>query len=88
MRRMREMPEKFMFIHQEPEMVNVCFWYRTGLELGGGLSPLGSEKVEGGEREGEKERGEGREFGNGAGRDGKRMYKETGGREHYTERKD
>ena len=76
-----------MFIHQEPEMVNVCFWYRTGLE--GGLCAEGSEEVGGeGRGEGEKERGEGREFGNGAGRAGRRIDKETGGREHYTERKD
>ena len=27
MRRMREMPEKFHIIVDEPEMVNVCFWY-------------------------------------------------------------
>ena len=27
MRRMREMPEKFYFIVEDPEMVNVCFWY-------------------------------------------------------------
>ena len=27
MRRMREMPEKFHIIVNEPEMVNVCFWY-------------------------------------------------------------
>ena len=27
MRRMREMPEKFYIIVDDPEMVNVCFWY-------------------------------------------------------------
>ena len=27
MRRMREMPEKFFIIVDDPEMVNVCFWY-------------------------------------------------------------
>ena len=27
MRRMREMPEKFLIIVDDPEMVNVCFWY-------------------------------------------------------------
>ena len=27
MRRMRETPESFHIIVEEPEMVNVCFWY-------------------------------------------------------------
>ena len=44
MRRMREMPEKFMFIHQEPELVNVCFWYRRG---GGGEAVEGEGRRDG-----------------------------------------